>query len=56
MTSAYKILVGKLQGRRPLWRPKQRWEDNIKMNFTGILCRCVLYSNDSGYDPNSRIL
>jgi hypothetical protein len=26
---AYRILVGKLEGRRPLGRPKSRWVDNI---------------------------
>jgi hypothetical protein len=31
MTNAYKILVGKPEGKRPLGRPGRRWEDNIKM-------------------------
>jgi hypothetical protein len=31
MRNAYKILVGKPDGKRPLERPMQRWEDNIKM-------------------------
>jgi hypothetical protein len=30
---AYRALVGKPEGRRPLGRTKRRWEDNIKMNF-----------------------
>jgi hypothetical protein len=30
--NAYSILVGKLEGKRPLGRPRRRWEDNIKMN------------------------
>jgi hypothetical protein len=30
---AYKILVGRPEGKRPLERPKRRWEDNIKMNL-----------------------
>jgi hypothetical protein len=29
---AYKILVERLEGRRPLGRPRRRWEDNIKMD------------------------
>jgi hypothetical protein len=29
---AYRALVGKTQGRRPLGRPRLRWEDNIKMD------------------------
>jgi hypothetical protein len=28
---AYRALVGKPEGRRPLGRPRRRWEDNIKM-------------------------
>jgi hypothetical protein len=31
MRNAYKILVGKPEGKRPLGRPRRRWEDNIKM-------------------------
>jgi hypothetical protein len=29
----YRLLVGKPQGRRPLGRPRRRWEDNVKMNL-----------------------
>jgi hypothetical protein len=29
---AYNILVGRPEGRRPLGRPRCRWEDNIKMD------------------------
>ena len=28
---AHKALVGKLEGKRPLGRPRRRWEDNIKI-------------------------
>jgi hypothetical protein len=28
--------VGKPEGKRPLGRPKRRWEDNIKMNFQEV--------------------
>jgi hypothetical protein len=28
----YRVLVGKPEGKRPLWRPRRRWEDNIKMD------------------------
>jgi hypothetical protein len=34
--NAYRILVGKSKGKRPLGRPRRRWEDNIKMYLTGI--------------------
>jgi hypothetical protein len=30
---AYRVLVGKTEGRRPLERPRHRWEDNIKMDL-----------------------
>jgi len=29
----YKVLVGKPEGKRPLGRPRRRWEDNIKMEL-----------------------
>jgi hypothetical protein len=33
---AYNILVGRPEGRRPLGRPRRRWEDNIKMDLGEI--------------------
>jgi hypothetical protein len=30
---AYRALVGKPEGRRPLKRPRRRWEDNIEMDL-----------------------
>jgi hypothetical protein len=32
----YRILVGKLEGRRPLRKPKRRWENNIKMDLQEV--------------------
>ena len=29
----YRVLVGKHEGKRPLGRPRRRWEDNIKMDL-----------------------
>ena len=29
----HRILVGKPEGKRSLWRPRRRWEDNIKMDL-----------------------
>jgi hypothetical protein len=29
--SVYRVLVGKPEGKRPMGRPRRRWEDNIKM-------------------------
>ena len=34
--SAFKILKGKLTGKRPLGRPRRRWEDNIRMDLEEI--------------------
>jgi hypothetical protein len=33
---AYMILVGRPAGRRPLGRPRRRWEDNIKMDLQEV--------------------
>jgi hypothetical protein len=35
-SSAFKILTGKLTGKRPLGRPSHRWEDNIRMDLEEI--------------------
>jgi hypothetical protein len=32
----YRVLVGRPEGKRPLGRPRCRWEDNIKMELTEI--------------------
>jgi hypothetical protein len=32
----YRVLVGKPEGKRPLGRPRRRWEDGIKMNLEEI--------------------
>jgi hypothetical protein len=37
----YRILVGKPEGKRPLERPRRRWEDGIKMYLREIGCRGV---------------
>jgi len=34
----YRVLVGKSEGKRPLGRPKLRWEDNIKMDLQEVGC------------------
>jgi len=33
-----RVLVGKPEGRRPLGRPRHRWEDNTKMHFQKVGC------------------
>jgi len=32
----YRVLVGKTKGKRPLVRPRVRWEDNIKMDLQEV--------------------
>jgi hypothetical protein len=34
--NAYRLLVGKPEGRRPLGRLRRRWLDNIRMDFVGV--------------------
>jgi len=31
-----RVLVGKLEGKRPLGKPRRRWKDNIKMNLQEV--------------------
>ena len=39
MGSVYRFLVGKPEVKRPLGRPRRRWEDNINMDFQEVGCR-----------------
>jgi hypothetical protein len=32
----YRVLVGKHEGKRPLGKPRRRWEDNIKMDLQEV--------------------
>jgi len=34
--AVYRVLVGKPEGKRPLGRPRRRWEDNIKMDLLEV--------------------
>jgi hypothetical protein len=34
--NAYRLLVGKPEGRRPLGRPRRRWLDNIRMDLVEV--------------------
>jgi hypothetical protein len=36
----YRVLVGKPEGKRPLGRPRCRWEDNVRMDFQEVGCGC----------------
>jgi hypothetical protein len=47
----YRVLVGILEGKRPLGRPSCRWEDNIKMNlhevgYGGMNCIELIQARD----------
>jgi hypothetical protein len=39
--SAYEVLVGKPEGKRPLGRPRHKWEDNIKIDLQELGCGSV---------------
>jgi hypothetical protein len=36
----YRVLVGKPEGKRPLGRPRLRWEDNVRMDLQEVGCGC----------------
>jgi len=36
----HRVLIGKPEGKRPLGRPRRRWEDNIKMDFQEVGGSC----------------
>jgi len=35
---AYRVLVGKPEGKKPLGRPRRRWVDNIRMDLQEVGC------------------
>ena len=41
MRDAYRLLVGKREGKRPLVKSRHRWEDNIKMDLQEVECGSV---------------
>jgi hypothetical protein len=48
----YKVLVGKPEGKRPLGRPRRRWEDGIRIWILGRLALgCGLDSTGSRWGP-----
>jgi len=47
----YGVSVGKPEGKRPLGRPRRRWEDNIKMDLQEVGCEvmnCIELAQDRG--------
>ena len=50
----HRVIVGKPEGKRPLGRPRRRWEDNIKMDLREVGgvetgWRCLRIGTDGGY-------
>jgi len=38
MRGVYRVLAGKPEEKRPVLRPRRRWEDNIKMDLQEVGC------------------
>jgi hypothetical protein len=55
----YRVLVGKPERKRPLGRPRRRWEDNIKKDLQEVGCRSMDWLNirtgDCGKEPSGSI-
>jgi hypothetical protein len=51
-SSAYRVLIGKSEGRSPLVGPRRRLEDNIKVRFREIGSGCRLELSGSGWDQS----
>jgi hypothetical protein len=49
--NAYRVLVGKSEGMRPVGKPRYRWEDNIQMDLGEQDGGVGLDSPGSGYRP-----
>jgi hypothetical protein len=41
LRGAYRVLVGKPEGKRPFGRRRRRWEDNVKMDLRAVRCRVM---------------
>jgi hypothetical protein len=37
-SDVYRVLLGEPEGKRPLGRPRYRWEDSIKVNLQDVWC------------------
>jgi len=49
MRGLYRVMVGKPEGKRPLGRPRLRWEDNIKIGLQEVGCGgmdCIKLAQD----------
>ena len=45
----YRVMVGKPEGKRPLGRPRRRWEDNIKMDLHEVGWTGFILVTDGGH-------
>jgi hypothetical protein len=45
MRDVYNILVSRSAWMIPLWRPRTKWEDNIKLNSKENICEIVDWNN-----------
>ena len=52
----YRVLVGKPEGKRPLGRPRRRWEDNIKMDLQEVGCEGMDWIELAQYTDRWRAL
>jgi len=42
-----RVLVGKPEGKRPLRKPRRRWEDNIKMDLQEVGCGAMYWIEEA---------
>jgi len=42
-SGVYRVLVGKLEGRKPMGRPRRRWVDNIRTHLQEVGCGYVAW-------------
>jgi hypothetical protein len=55
-TNAYRILVGKPDGKRPLGRPRRRWVDSIKMDIREIGWGGLAQDTDQWSDLMNKVI
>jgi hypothetical protein len=56
MKNAYKILVGKPEGKLPLGRHRHRWENNIRLDLKKIGCEVVDWIHQGHVGSSNRLL
>jgi hypothetical protein len=52
----YRVLMGKPEGKRPLERPRRRWDYNIKMEFQEVECEGMYWIDLAQYRYRRRAL